>query len=45
MQARKRAEESSWLAETRKLVDEYRKAVVLASHRGLARRLYRAFVG
>jgi glycosyltransferase involved in cell wall biosynthesis len=45
MHARKRAEESSWLAETRKLVDEYRKAVVLASHRGLARRLCRAFVG
>ena len=45
MQARKRAEESSWLAETRKLVDEYRKAVVLASHRGLVRRVYRAFVG
>jgi glycosyltransferase involved in cell wall biosynthesis len=45
MQARKRAEESSWPAETRKLVDEYRKAIVLASHRGLARRLYRACVG
>jgi glycosyltransferase involved in cell wall biosynthesis len=45
MQARKRAEESSWLAETRKLVDAYRQAIVLASHRGLAGRLYRAFVG
>lgn len=41
--ARKRAEEASWTAETKKLVLEYRKAIVLASRRGLAARLYNAF--
>jgi glycosyltransferase involved in cell wall biosynthesis len=43
--ARKRAEESSWSNETAKLVLEYRKAIVLAARRGLAARLYNAFVG
>jgi glycosyltransferase involved in cell wall biosynthesis len=44
-QARKRAEASSWLRETRRLVLEYRKALAIASHRGLAGRLMELFIG
>jgi glycosyltransferase involved in cell wall biosynthesis len=38
-QARKRAESSSWQSETRRLVLEYRKAIVIASQRGLLGRI------
>jgi glycosyltransferase involved in cell wall biosynthesis len=41
-QARKRAEESSWESETRKLVFEYRKAMVLRRRRGLLGQMARA---
>jgi glycosyltransferase involved in cell wall biosynthesis len=44
-QGRKRAEACSWQRETRKLVLEYRKAVVLASQRGVLGRLARVLVG
>lgn len=42
-QARKRALESTWDGETRKLFREYRKAIVLGSARGLAGRVLHAF--
>ncbi len=42
LQARKSAEEGSWLAETEKLTDQYRKAVVLGMNRGLVGRLAHA---
>jgi glycosyltransferase involved in cell wall biosynthesis len=38
-QARKHAEASSWLRETRRLLLEYRKTLAIAAHRGLAGRL------
>ncbi len=38
-QARKRAESSSWLRETRRLLLEYRKTLAIASHRGIGGRL------
>lgn len=44
-QARKRAEASSWLRETRRLVLEYRKALAIASQRGLAGRLRALVLG
>jgi glycosyltransferase involved in cell wall biosynthesis len=44
-QARKRAEESSWPRETRRLLLEYRKALAIASQRGLAGRLKELLVG
>lgn len=45
VQARKFAEEGSWEAETRKLLIQYRKAMVIAHRPGLARRLARVVVG
>lgn len=44
-QARKRAESSSWPRETRRLVLEYRKALAIASHRGLLGRLKQLLIG
>ena len=44
-QARKRAEASSWLRETRRLVLEYRKAIAIASQRGAIQRLKELLVG
>lgn len=44
-QARKRAESSSWPRETRRLVLEYRKAIAIASHRGVLGRLKELLVG
>jgi glycosyltransferase involved in cell wall biosynthesis len=38
-QARKRAESSSWLRETRRLLLEYRKTLAISSQRGLGGRL------
>jgi glycosyltransferase involved in cell wall biosynthesis len=43
-QARKRAEEASWLSETRKLVLEYRRARLLRAERSVLRRAYDAVV-
>ena len=44
-QARKRAEGSSWQRETRRLVLEYRKAIVIASQRGLLGRIAERVLG
>ena len=44
-QARKFALESTWDAETRKLVREYRKAIVLGSQRGWVGRMLQAVTG
>jgi glycosyltransferase involved in cell wall biosynthesis len=44
-QARKRAEASSWQRETRRLVLEYRKAIVIASQRGLLGRIAERVLG
>jgi glycosyltransferase involved in cell wall biosynthesis len=44
-QARKRAESSSWLRETRRLVLEYRKAMAIASQVGLFGKLARFALG
>ena len=44
-QARKRAESSSWQSETRRLVLEYRKAIVIASQRGLLGRITGRLLG
>jgi glycosyltransferase involved in cell wall biosynthesis len=44
-QARKRAESSSWQSETRRLVLEYRKAIVIASRRGLLGRIAGRLLG
>jgi glycosyltransferase involved in cell wall biosynthesis len=44
-QARKHAESSSWLRETRRLLLEYRKTLAIASQRGLAGRLKHLVLG
>jgi glycosyltransferase involved in cell wall biosynthesis len=44
-QARKRAEAASWHEETRRLVGEYRRALAIASHRGLIGRLGELVLG
>jgi glycosyltransferase involved in cell wall biosynthesis len=44
-QARKRAEGSSWQSETRRLVDQYRKAMAIASQRGLLGRVAGRLLG